>query len=90
MPGWQPAQQQRNPGDHGRAFESATGELEERLLAAMHAALEAGGEAGPVHSEGGSPRPLAEGVVAQPQHGERRPLAARCGEGMPSGHGVHR
>lgn len=34
------------------AFESATGELEERLLAAMHAAVEAGGEAGPVHSAG--------------------------------------
>ena len=32
------------------AFEAAPGVLAERLLAAMHAALAAGGEAGPVHS----------------------------------------
>ncbi|PAJ79220.1 DUF1028 domain-containing protein [Burkholderia ubonensis] len=32
------------------AFEQARGALAERLLAAMHAALAAGGEAGPVHS----------------------------------------
>jgi len=34
------------------AFESADGELAERLLAAMDAALAAGGEMGPVHSAG--------------------------------------
>lgn len=34
------------------AFESATGELEERMLVALQAALRAGGEAGPVHSAG--------------------------------------
>lgn len=34
------------------AFQAATGELEHRLLAAMRAAMEAGGEAGPVHSAG--------------------------------------
>lgn len=34
------------------AFESATGELEQRLLAALQAALDAGGEEGPVHSAG--------------------------------------
>ncbi|HLU56001.1 MAG TPA: DUF1028 domain-containing protein [Pseudonocardia sp.] len=34
------------------AFESAAGELEERLLAALQAGLRAGGEAGPVHSAG--------------------------------------
>ena len=34
------------------AFESATGELEERLLAALRAGLDAGGEEGPVHSAG--------------------------------------
>jgi uncharacterized Ntn-hydrolase superfamily protein len=33
-----------------REFESAQGELADRLLHAMHAAVEAGGEAGPVHS----------------------------------------
>ena len=33
-----------------RAFERTQGLLAERLLAAMHAAVEAGGEAGPVHS----------------------------------------
>ena len=33
-----------------RAFENASGMLADRLLAAMHAATEAGGEAGPVHS----------------------------------------
>jgi uncharacterized Ntn-hydrolase superfamily protein len=33
-----------------RAFESAQGILPDRLLAAMHAAMKAGGEAGPVHS----------------------------------------
>ncbi|MBB1520401.1 DUF1028 domain-containing protein [Aquipseudomonas guryensis] len=32
------------------AFEQAPGALAERLLAAMHAAMAAGGEAGPVHS----------------------------------------
>ncbi|TFF42548.1 DUF1028 domain-containing protein [Pseudomonas sp. RIT623] len=32
------------------AFEQATGHLAERLLAALHAAMAAGGEAGPVHS----------------------------------------
>jgi uncharacterized Ntn-hydrolase superfamily protein len=32
------------------AFENASGHLAERLLAAMHAAIAAGGEAGPVHS----------------------------------------
>ncbi|PPF76268.1 DUF1028 domain-containing protein [Pseudoclavibacter sp. Z016] len=34
------------------AFGSAAGELEERLLAALRAAIAAGGEAGPVHSAG--------------------------------------
>ena len=34
------------------AFESATGELEQRLLAALRAGLDAGGEEGPVHSAG--------------------------------------
>ncbi|MFB4391885.1 MULTISPECIES: DUF1028 domain-containing protein [unclassified Pseudomonas] len=33
-----------------KAFEQAGGHLAERLLAAMHAAMAAGGEAGPVHS----------------------------------------
>jgi uncharacterized Ntn-hydrolase superfamily protein len=33
-----------------KAFESSAGALADRLLAAMHAALKAGGEAGPVHS----------------------------------------
>ncbi|MNN51881.1 hypothetical protein D3C81_1665430 [compost metagenome] len=33
-----------------QAFETATGLLADRLLAAMHAAMAAGGEAGPVHS----------------------------------------
>jgi uncharacterized Ntn-hydrolase superfamily protein len=32
------------------AFERASGALADRLLAAMHAAMKAGGEAGPVHS----------------------------------------
>lgn len=32
------------------AFEQARGQLADRLLAAMHAAMAAGGEAGPVHS----------------------------------------
>lgn len=32
------------------AFENASGQLADRLLAAMHAAMAAGGEAGPVHS----------------------------------------
>ncbi|MHC6225322.1 DUF1028 domain-containing protein [Pseudomonas sp. X10] len=32
------------------AFEQADGQLADRLLAAMHAAMKAGGEAGPVHS----------------------------------------
>ncbi|PPG27154.1 DUF1028 domain-containing protein [Pseudoclavibacter sp. RFBB5] len=34
------------------AFLASEGELEARLLSAMHAAVEAGGEAGPVHSAG--------------------------------------
>ncbi len=34
------------------AFEAGTGDLGDRLLAAMHAAVAAGGEAGPVHSAG--------------------------------------
>ncbi|MEW2494917.1 DUF1028 domain-containing protein [Streptomyces nodosus] len=34
------------------AYAAATGELEERLLAALRAALAAGGEEGPVHSAG--------------------------------------
>ncbi|MGY1809284.1 DUF1028 domain-containing protein [Blastococcus sp. SYSU D00669] len=34
------------------AFEGSTGELEERLLAALEAGLAAGGEAGPLHSAG--------------------------------------
>jgi uncharacterized Ntn-hydrolase superfamily protein len=34
------------------AFESSTGELEERLLTALEAGLAAGGEAGPLHSAG--------------------------------------
>ena len=34
------------------AFESATGELEQRLLAALRAGHDAGGEEGPVHSAG--------------------------------------
>lgn len=33
-----------------KAFESTQGVLADRLLAAMHAAMKAGGEAGPVHS----------------------------------------
>lgn len=33
-------------------FTAASGEMEHRLLAAMRAAMEAGGEAGPVHSAG--------------------------------------
>jgi uncharacterized Ntn-hydrolase superfamily protein len=32
------------------AFEAEPGQLADRLLAAMHAAMAAGGEAGPVHS----------------------------------------
>ncbi len=35
-----------------RAFEAAEGPLAERLLQAMAAAVEAGGEAGPIHSAG--------------------------------------
>jgi len=35
-----------------RAFEASTGHLGDRLLAAMKAAVTAGGEAGPVHSAG--------------------------------------
>jgi uncharacterized Ntn-hydrolase superfamily protein len=34
------------------AFEATTGSLEERLVAALHAAIEAGGEQGPVRSAG--------------------------------------
>jgi uncharacterized Ntn-hydrolase superfamily protein len=33
-----------------QAFESTAGALADRLLSAMHAAMAAGGEAGPVHS----------------------------------------
>lgn len=33
-----------------RAFETSEGQLADRLIAAMQAALAAGGEAGPVHS----------------------------------------
>ena len=33
-----------------KAFEASEGILADRLLAAMHAAMKAGGEAGPVHS----------------------------------------
>ncbi|MFC3996191.1 DUF1028 domain-containing protein [Nocardiopsis sediminis] len=40
------------PGIMVDAFESAAGELEERLLAALRAALDAGGEQGPVYSAG--------------------------------------
>lgn len=40
------------PGVLLDAWSSATGELEERLLAAMKAAIEAGGEEGPVYSAG--------------------------------------
>ena len=36
--------------DRVTAFENAHGLLPDRLLAAMHAAMAAGGEAGPVHS----------------------------------------
>jgi uncharacterized Ntn-hydrolase superfamily protein len=35
-----------------RQFETASGPFAYRLLAALHAALEAGGEAGPIHSAG--------------------------------------
>lgn len=35
-----------------KTFEQADGELGDRLMAAMHAAVAAGGEAGPVHSAG--------------------------------------
>lgn len=34
------------------AFEAATGHLGDRLMAALHAGLAAGGEAGPIHSAG--------------------------------------
>jgi uncharacterized Ntn-hydrolase superfamily protein len=34
------------------AFEGSTGELEDRLLSALEAGLDAGGEAGPLHSAG--------------------------------------
>ncbi|MER5442032.1 DUF1028 domain-containing protein [Streptomyces sp. NPDC002790] len=40
------------PGVLVEAFQEATGELEERLIAAMKAAVAAGGEEGPVHSAG--------------------------------------
>jgi uncharacterized Ntn-hydrolase superfamily protein len=40
------------PGSMVAAFEASTGHLGDRLLNAMHAALAAGGEAGPVHSAG--------------------------------------
>ena len=40
------------PGAMAEAFANATGHLAERLLDAMQAGLEAGGEEGPVHSAG--------------------------------------
>lgn len=40
------------PGVLLEAYQEATGELEERLIAAMKAAVAAGGEEGPVHSAG--------------------------------------
>ncbi|MGL4278933.1 MAG: DUF1028 domain-containing protein, partial [Albidovulum sp.] len=40
------------PGAMVAAFEAATGALGDRLIAAMRAAVAAGGEAGPVHSAG--------------------------------------
>ncbi|MFZ3568404.1 DUF1028 domain-containing protein [Streptomyces sp. BH034] len=40
------------PGVLLQAYQEATGELEERLIAAMKAAMAAGGEEGPVHSAG--------------------------------------
>jgi uncharacterized Ntn-hydrolase superfamily protein len=40
------------PGRMVAAFEAATGHLGDRLMAALLAGLEAGGEAGPVHSAG--------------------------------------
>ncbi|MFJ8926880.1 DUF1028 domain-containing protein [Streptomyces sp. NPDC102364] len=40
------------PGVLVAAYQEATGELEERLIAAMKAAVAAGGEEGPVHSAG--------------------------------------
>jgi uncharacterized Ntn-hydrolase superfamily protein len=41
------------PGAMLKAFETKSGlEIEERLLAAIHAGISAGGEAGPVHSAG--------------------------------------
>ncbi|MGD1925096.1 MAG: DUF1028 domain-containing protein [Paracoccaceae bacterium] len=40
------------PGAMVDAFQSSTGHLGDRLLVAMQAALDAGGEAGPVHSAG--------------------------------------
>lgn len=40
------------PGAMVTAFETATGHLGDRLLAALQAGLAAGGEAGPVHSAG--------------------------------------
>ena len=47
------------------AFENTSGELADRLLAAMQAAMDAGGEAGPVHSAalkivGDVPWPIAD------------------------------
>ncbi len=44
-------------------FEAATGELEERLLAALEAGLDAGGEAGPLHSAGLSVVRTCRGAV---------------------------
>lgn len=40
------------PGVLCTAFEASNGDLEDRLLAALNAAVAAGGEAGPVHSAG--------------------------------------
>jgi uncharacterized Ntn-hydrolase superfamily protein len=48
--GWQPAVLDPVIEAMVLAFEQAGGHLADRLLAAMHAAMAAGGEAGPVHS----------------------------------------
>ncbi|TWF58788.1 DUF1028 domain-containing protein [Neorhizobium alkalisoli] len=40
------------PGAMIKAFEASPGELGDRLIAALKAAMDAGGEAGPVHSAG--------------------------------------
>lgn len=43
---------ERVPGAMIRAFEASSGVLGDRLIAALKAAMDAGGEAGPVHSAG--------------------------------------